>query len=48
MSMTTSAHNSLMSIANIEDTAKGVNWDLSALFSSIDDPKVEETWVEVG
>ncbi len=35
-----------MSATAPEAAASGVQWDLSSLFASIDDPKVEETWNE--
>jgi oligoendopeptidase F len=37
-----------MSAPTQEATARGVVWDLSALFSSIDDPKIEEAWTALG
>ena len=33
-----------MSAATQEPAAAGVTWDLSALFSGIDDPKIDQTW----
>ncbi len=38
-------HNIVMSVAS-ELTHPQVRWDLSALFSGVDDPKIEKTWSE--
>ena len=33
-----------MSAPTQTPAARGVTWDLSSLFSGIDDPKIEEAW----
>lgn len=37
-------HNGLMSAPVQDMAATGVRWDLSSLFSSVDDPKIAQTW----